>query len=70
MSYENVYVIVYVIGHDRLTGLKKLYESPKYRFHNLDRGSWDGIALIRPGREKTSSDTSSKSEMPMVNNMT
>ena len=41
MAYPNVYLQVFVLGHDRFTGTKKLYTSQKYHFHSLRRGKWE-----------------------------
>lgn len=44
--YQDAYVRIFVLGHDRFTGVKKLYESPRYYFHNFRRGDWEGLHLI------------------------
>jgi hypothetical protein len=46
MSYEDVYIRLSVIGHDRITGVKKLYLSNKYYFNHIRSGSWEGVKLI------------------------
>ena len=46
LSWEAVYVRVYIIGHDRFTGVKKLFESPKYYLHNFKHGEWSGMDII------------------------
>lgn len=39
-SYNDVYINLFVVGHDRMTGVKKLYESPKFRFFQIRDGKW------------------------------
>ena len=43
MSYNEVFIRVDVLGHDRVTGVKKLYMSEKYRFFTLRTGQWKGM---------------------------
>ncbi len=47
MSYDTVSIRVSIVGHDRKTGIKKIYQSPKYKFHCIRNGKWgSGIDLI------------------------
>ncbi|MDF2367229.1 hypothetical protein [Sneathiella sp.] len=45
MAYPDVKIIVHIIGHDRFTGVKKLYVSPRYSFHSLVYGKWRGMIV-------------------------
>ncbi|WP_370399341.1 hypothetical protein [Sulfitobacter sp. JB4-11] len=45
MRFPDAYVQVQLIGHDSFSGVKKLYQSPKYRFHNIRNGKWNGMEL-------------------------
>lgn len=45
MSYEEVYTQLYLVGNDRMTGVKKLYESPKYCFFQIRSGKWQRTEL-------------------------
>ncbi|WP_299354457.1 hypothetical protein [uncultured Shimia sp.] len=40
MSYEKVHVRLYILGHDRFTGIKKLYVSKPYKFWQIRTGDW------------------------------
>lgn len=46
LSYEKAYVQVFVLGHDRFTGIKKLFESPRYYLHNLRDGKWNNFDIV------------------------
>ena len=46
MSYANVYLRITILGHDRATGIKKLYQSKKYEFFSLQNGHWDEMELV------------------------
>ncbi len=44
-TYKDTYILVRILGHDRFTGVKKLYVSPRYRFHSIRAGRWNGLKL-------------------------
>lgn len=46
LSHEKTYVQIFILGHDRFTGIKKLFESPKYFFHNLREGQYNEMNII------------------------
>ncbi len=45
MSYDDVYIQIFVLGHDRFPGVKKVYESKRYNFFELRDGTWDDLNL-------------------------
>lgn len=55
MAFDNVYIIVFVIGHDPLTGVKKLYTSSRYYFHNFRHGRFQGFFVKSERRKPKSS---------------
>lgn len=48
MAFPKVYLCVYVIGHDKFSGTKKLYSSQKYYSFHLNSGYWEkgGLELL------------------------
>jgi hypothetical protein len=40
MSHKNAFIRIHILGHDRFTGIKKVFISPKYQFLNLRFGDW------------------------------
>ena len=45
LSYDDVFIRVFVLGHDRYTGVKKLYVSHKYFLFNIRDGVWTSDSL-------------------------
>ena len=43
LSFDRVHIRLLVMGHDSVTGVKSVYSSPKYTFHNLMHGNWSDV---------------------------
>jgi hypothetical protein len=41
MCYDDAWFELTLVGHDRRTGIKKIYQSPRYRFWTIRAGAWD-----------------------------
>jgi len=53
MSFESVYIKIFILGVDRLTGVVKLFESSKYCVSNIRYGDWDGMIVKEPRLNKS-----------------
>lgn len=40
LDFKDVNIQVFLIGHDRFSGVKKIYTSPQYCLHNIQLGRW------------------------------
>ncbi len=47
VTFDNVFLKIYFIGHDKIAGMKRVYESNPYYIYNFVHGYWDGIDVRR-----------------------
>lgn len=50
LDFEKVDIQLFIIGHDRFTGVKKIYLSPNYYLRNIQMGRWSRIRRKTVGK--------------------
>ena len=51
MAFQDTELFIEIIGHDSITGIKKLYLSPSYRCFNIVEGKWDKLVVMSDRRK-------------------